>query len=534
MAKFYSLRLPALALCAGLAVFLLAPSGVNAKGCIDTLAGQPTQPPSTLWGELQPVNVILNATGYNGNQLADSRFPQVTSVDIENGYLFASYWAGFGIWQLQPDPEHPTMTMVHLLDGWQGAFPLWPTGNSNETDQFIYTLDAPAGDDTLLAVGGISPLGLSIWDTTNKSAPVPMYQDAVNKEISQVYAATIGGRAYAFAGGAFSGNGEYGLFIYDMTKARELHYNRCVENVSAGIHTCPGVYLGKIGTGNDKTQYVDGIRFGNKSFIVISPGSSSSHFLKIFDVSDPAHPAQVVAGYTALSLSTFTSGVALWQQNNSAYLGVRFEGNLQVFDVTNCLTNGCSAFPAPLVTKALDPLVVSDNWKTVVGSKAGATPMLFLGNHDLCHTGDSYNHSEYIFDMTNPAQPRDITPAMTATYQGETVDYWSYYYSDLVKGFGFTAPRGGKFYTAPNGNAYLYRADLTLFDIHRWTGGGAPGAFFIWAPTVVYAGDTVTFTDATTGSVTSLSWSFQDGSPLTGSAGIWWPQPAPAKKPPRK
>src|SRR5262249_26692036 len=158
------------------------------------------------------------------------------------------------------------------IDGWKGTFPLWPSGSSNETDQYIYTLDAPAGDDTLLAVGGISPLGLSIWDTTNKTTPVVMYQDAPNKEISQVYAAPIGGRAYAFAGGAFSGNGEFGLFIYDMTAAREHHYNRCLENVTMGVHTCPGVYVGKIGTGNDRTQYVDGLQFGSKHFIAISPG----------------------------------------------------------------------------------------------------------------------------------------------------------------------------------------------------------------------------------------------------------------------
>jgi hypothetical protein len=256
--------------------------------------------------------------------------------------------------------------------------------------------------------------------------------------------------------------------------------------------------------------------------------------LKIYNVTDPHNPVQVVSGYTSPGIATFTSGVALWQQNNSAFLAVRFQNNLQVFDVTNCLTNGCSAFPAPMATVALDPLVISNNWKTLVGSKAGTTPMIFLGNHDLCHSGDSYQHSEYVFDMTNPAQPRDITPTATMTYQGETVDYWSYYYSDLVKGFGFSAPRGGKFYTAPNGNTYLYRADLTLFDFHRWMGGGTPGAFFIWAPTVVYAGDTVNFTDATTGPVTSRTWTFQVGNPLTGSAGIWWPQPAKAKKPPQK
>jgi hypothetical protein len=532
MSKDASLRVILVVACIGLSALLLMPAGVRAKGCIDTLAGQSTQPPAALWGELQPVNVILNATNYNGNQLADSRYPQVTQVDIENGFLFASYWAGFGIWDLRQDPENPIATM-RLLDGWQGSFPYWPLGSSSEIDQFIYTLDAPAGDDTLLAVGGISPLGLSIWDTSNKNAPVALYQDAIGKEISQVYAATIGGHAYAFAAGSFSG-GEYGLFIYDMTAARTLRYNRCVEDVTNGVHTCPGVYVGKIGTGNDKTQYVHGMQLGAKTFLVISPGQSSSHFVKIYDVTDPHHPALLVNGFNGTGIANFTSGVALWQQASSSYLAVRLQNSLEVFDVTACLASGCAGFPAPIANLAVDPLVVSNNWKTVTFSFAGSTPMLFLGNHDLCHTGDTYKHSEYIFDMSNPAQPRDITPAATTTYQGETVDYWSYYYPDTVKGFGFTAPRAGKFYTAPNGNSYLYRADLTLFDIHRWTGTGSPVASFNWAPTVVYAGDPVTFSNLSTGPFTSLTWSFQDGSSLSGSAGIWWPQAAPSKKPPQQ
>jgi hypothetical protein len=59
---------------------------------------------------------------------------------------------------------------------------------------------------------------------------------------------------------------------------------------------------------------------------------------------------------------------------------------------------------------------------------------------------------------------------------------------------------------------------------------------FIWAPVVVYAGDTVTFTDTSTGPVSSRTWTFQDGNPLSGSAGIWWPAPQkrrPVTSPPR-
>ena len=362
------LRWPALI---ALAALCLTPSPSRAsKGCAESALDQLLTPPAALWGELQPAGVIMNSIGYNGNQLADSRYPQFTSVDIENHYLFGSYWAGFGIWDLT-DPENPVK--LSLLDGWLGAFPQW--SGISEIDQFIYTLDAPQGDDTLLAVGGISPMGLSIWDTRNKSAPVALYQDAFGKEISQVYAATINARAYAFAGGAFDG-GEYGLFIYDMTEARNRNYQRCVENISGGVKNCPGVYVGKIGTGNDRTQYVHGLQFGNRHFIALSPGPSSTHFLRIWDVTNPQSPVKVVEAFTGTGLANFTSGVALWQQGNSAYLAVRLESFLQVFDVTGCLTNGCAALPGPIVNLPVATLAVSDNWKTVVFSRAGNTPMV--------------------------------------------------------------------------------------------------------------------------------------------------------------
>ena len=522
MPKNPCLRSPSLqVLCLAVAAALiLLPSWAFAKGCIDTLAGQANVAPPALWGNaLQPVGVILDATGYNGNQLADSRYPQVTSVDIENGYLFASYWAGFGIWDLHADPENPTK--LSLLDGWNGGtFPEWIPGAS-EVDQYIYAIDAPEGDDSIVAVGGISPLGLSIWNTGNKSAPVALYQDAEGKEFQQVFVMTIGGHAYAF--GAGSGNGELGLFIYDMTQAR--NYNRCLENVSAGQHNCPGVYVGKIATGGVQVQYVHGMQMGSRYYIVISAGlSSAGHFVKIYDVTNPAAPVQMVTDFTGTGLASFTAGVALWQQNGSGYLAVRTASNLNVYDVTTCLASGCGALPGPLSSTAVARVANSDFWKSVVFSRSGSKPMLFIGNHDLCHTGDGPDHTEYVFDVSNPSSPQDISPTPTMTYPttgtGETVNYWSYYYPDDVKGFAFSAPRGGKFYLAPNGNSYLYRGDLTLFDIHKWLGGGnaPPVANFTWSPSPVFAGDSITFTDTSLGTVTSRSWTFPGGAPSTSTA----------------
>ena len=474
----------------------------------------PRTAPQSLWGELKPVGVMLDATGYTGNQRADSRYPQPTAVDIENGYLFASYWAGFMIFDLHTTPQAPVK--LSTIDGWSGgAFPQWILGQS-ETDQFIYAIDAPEGDDSIIALGGISPMGFSIWDTRNKSAPAALYQDANGKEIAGVWATTINNREYAFAGGAFSG-GEFGLFVYDMTAARSFH--GCLEDVSHGVRNCPGVYITKISTGGGAVQYVHGMQFGSKTYVVTSPGQSSIHGVQIWDVSNPAAPTRVTTGFTGNGLPNFTSGVAMWQQNSTAYLAVRLEGALQVFDVTACLTSGCASLPGPITNLSVAPVTESDYWKTVIYSKSGSTPILFLGNQLLCHAGQPPGHIEYLLDMTNPASPRDMTPAGTANFMGETVDYWSYYYNDDIKGLAFSASRTGKMYGASNGNSYFYRSDMTLFDVHQWTGGSsvAPTANFTWSPSTVYIGDNVTFTDISGGLVSSRTWSFSGGTPSGGT-----------------
>jgi len=505
-------------LCLVLAVVLaLVPTQSWATGTCSIFStpdsSMPRTAPQALWGELKPAGVIFDSTAYTGNQRADSRYLQPTAVDIENGYLFASYWAGFGIWDLHSTPDTPVK--LGVIDGWGGTFPQWLLGAS-ETDQFIYAIDAPEGDDSIIALGGISPMSFSIWDTRNKSTPTALYQDANGKEIAAVWAATIGGREYAFAGGSFTG-GEFGLFVYDMTAARNFH--GCVEDVSHGVRNCPGVYVTKISTGGGAVQYVHGLQVGAKTFVVTSPGQSSLHGVQIWDVSNPAAPVRVTTGFTGNGLPNFTSGVAMWQQNSADYLAVRLQDSLQVFDVTACLTSGCGSLPSPITSLPVASVVESNYWKTVTFSRSGSTPILFLGNQLLCHAGQPSGHVEYLLDMSNVFQPRDITPSGTTNFMGETVDYWSYYYNDDVKGLAFSAPRAGKMYAASNGNSYFYRANLTLFDVHQWTGGAntPPTANFTWSPGTIYSGDNVVFTDTSGGLVSSRTWSFPGGSPTGGS-----------------
>jgi hypothetical protein len=511
MSRLSSLRKTSSCLASSLAVLtcaavlgatLLSPSPALAKACSES-AIAPRTVPQSLWGELQSVGVAQDATNFTGNTRADTRFPMATGIDIENGYIFLAAYFGFQIWDIRSTPETPVK--LGVADGWSGAFASWVPGSS-EVDQIIRAIDAPAGDDTLAAVGGINPAGLSIWNTQNKSLPVLLYQDAPSKHVYQVYAATIGGRAYAFAA-VFEGDA--GIFAYDMTAARQL--SRCLEDRTAtpSATTCSGVYKGRVFNGS--SQYVHGMPFGQRHFLVRSAGSRPPRSVNLYDVTTPANPVAVTSGYSG----TFTAGVALWSQGNIAYLAVRTANKVNIHDVTTCLTTGCSSLPAAIASVSVAPVPESDEWKSVDFSRSGTTPILFIGNHDLCHANESLSHTEYVFDVSNPVAPRDITPTGTLVDLGETVDYWSWYYSDFIRGFGNTAPRGAKF----NG-AYLYRADLTLFDVHKWTGGGggAPLAAFTWAPAEIYAGDPVSFTDTSQGTVTSRTWSFQDGTPSAAAA----------------
>ncbi|MEA2601799.1 MAG: hypothetical protein QOF89_2791 [Acidobacteriota bacterium] len=479
-----------------LVCLLSSPTRTWAKGCAE---GSPAVPvPSSLWGELQPESILLDATQWTGSQLPNTRFPISTSVDIENGWIFHSFYGGFSIWDARTDPANPQR--VSLMGGFEGAIPNWP--KLTEFTQIAFYVDAPEGNDNIMALAAATPVGLSIWDTTNKTSPRFLYQDT-GKFLYQVYAARINGRDYAFAGDFL---GDPGLHVYDMTAAKTFSAG-CYENRSLGENNCPGVYVGRIGA-REGAKYVHGMAVGNRHFVVKGGGYQSGSGIQIWEVTNPQQPQLIVQDFRGGVIDVH--GVALWAQNGHQYLAARHGGEGKIFDVTTCLASGCSSLPAPLWTKTLKPYPESLYWLSATFSRSGTTPFIYFGNHDTCRQGEPGLQTEYLYDVTNPANPRDITPQTQIQDQGETVDYWSWYYSDFTRGFSHFGPRVAKF----NG-PYLYRAGATIFDVHKWTGGVAapPVANFTWSPDTVYMGDPVTFTSTSSGAPTSFSWTFQDGNP---------------------
>lgn len=505
-----------------LASSFLIPSSASAKGCNE---GSPARPvPPALWGELKPVlhptddpndprKVFpLDTTRYNGSPRADSGHPLINYIDIENGWIFASYPAGFQVWD--GTGANATNPVQHaVIDGWRGQFAQW-VGGASEIDQYVSTLDAPAGIDTLIAVAGAPPTGMTIWDTTQKATPVLLYQDSAAKQVQQVYAATINNRHYAFSVAATAG-GDNGVFAYDMSEAKR--FNRCLESTTSGPRNCSGVFLGRVGSSGG-AQYIHGLAFGGRHFIVKSAGIALPAGLEIYDVTNPA------AGTLVVGSGLKTMGVAMWSQSGKAYLATRVlnldrratHDMINIYDVTTCLTSGCSALPAPLNGQGFPVIRVPEavNQLPVTFSFSSSTPFLFVGHGDLCHSNNPAGRKEYLLDVSNPQSPRDITPNGTIADQGvQGIDYWSWYYSDLVRGYSSVVGLSGKF-----AGAYFYRASYSIFDIHEWTAGNTepPVANFTWtpaAPAVIYEGDPVQFTDTSIGQVTERTWNFPDGTP---------------------
>jgi PKD repeat protein len=501
---------------------LSSPAQLWAKGCAESHPGQPaTPPPSTLWGDLQPERILKDATRWTGSQLPNINFQVSTAVDIENGWLFQSFYGGFSVWDVRtnPAPQDP----VSVIGGFERNFPSWPL--LTEFTQIVFYIDAPEGNDNIVGVSAITPVGFTIWDTSNKGAPRALYQDT-SKFSYQLQAARIGGRDYAFVADF---QNDQGVHIYDMTAAKS--FSACIENRGNGEVNCPGVYLSRMGS-REAIKYIHGMAVGNRYFIVTSGGDSSSTGVSIWDVTNPQQPSLVVQDFRGFAQNGATHGVALWSNNGQHYLLVRNSKDRQeiakVLNVTSCLTTGCSSLQSLEVWRSLPlrPFTESSNWLSAIFSRSGSTPFVYLGNHDTCRAGEPDFQTEYLLDVSNPAAPRDISPQKKITDMGRQVDYWSWYYSDTERGWAHVGPRVAKF----NG-PYLYRAAATILDVHKWTGSsnaGPPVANFTWSPDTIYAGDPVSLRNSSTGGPTGFLWSSPDGTPSAPTASdtqITFPSP---------
>ncbi|HJX27471.1 MAG TPA: hypothetical protein VJ885_06130, partial [Thermoanaerobaculia bacterium] len=519
-----STRLPLLSLLLGLVLMLGMTVPSSAQSCSE---GSPAfSVPLELWGSLMPGDRAAtplpgigeripddrDSTNYTGNNLPGASLPLFSSVDVENGTVFASHATGLMMYHTGEKPQMAGSADIRSGRGCtpSGFFDVTP--DCTEIKHFFWDVDAPPGKDDVVALAGIPPVGLTIINTTSKNQPSLLYQDTGkggDPNGTQVYSATIAGRDYAFLA---ANVGSAGIHMYDMTAAKSGR--RCSENTTTGPLQCGSVYKGRVGDGK-MAVYVDGTATASgKHYIAFSSGGIGlDRGVEIWDVSSPGNHRNVHSTQGRFLTDQFTNGIAMWEQSGRQYLAThRGPDGAQIFDVTSCLSSGCTSLGSPVWSTAW-----SRYGKAPIGyrffvtfSRSGQTPMLYFGAADQCSGG---RQREFLFDVTSASNPDEITPDGTVTKEGKVIDYWGWYYAgnNPATGFSRVTPSVAKF-----GANVLYRAASTLLDTHVWTGGGGvpPSANFTWSPETIYAGETVvTFTDTSTGSPTTRNWTFQDGTP---------------------
>lgn len=520
-------RFPLISLLLSLVLMLGTTTSGFAQTCSE---GSPAYPvPPDLWGSLKPgdrasensssdkIASDRDATTYTGNNLPWAGLPLFSSIDVENNTVFVSYATGFRLYNAG---EKPSMVGSADIRSGRGCTPSGffdVTPDCTEIKHFFWDIDAPPGKDDIVALAGGSPVGLTIANTSNKNMPSLLYQDTGkggDTNGTQVYSATIGGRDYAFL--ATNTGLQQGIHMYDMTAAKSG--GRCSENTTTGPIQCGNVFKGRIGS-NKMAVYVDGTATSSgKNYVAFSSGGIGlDRGIEIWDVSNPANPQSVHSTQGRFLTDQYTHGIAMWEQSGRQYLAThRGPDGTQIFDVTSCLSSGCTSLGSPVWSTAWSQFGKAPTGYRffVTFSRSGQTPMLYFGAGDQCSGG---RQREFVFDVTSASNPDEITPDATKTIDGKVIDYWGWYYSGNRPSAGFSrvTPAVAKF-----GGNVLYRAASTIFDTHVWTDGGGvpPTANFSWSPDPVYAGDTVSFTDTSSGSPTSRNWTFQDGTPSSSTA----------------
>lgn len=418
----------ALVLFAGLTLGVLAPvSEVRA-------ARTPAVPvPSERWGTLQPAGILGDSTRFEGKtEPVRGNVREYHDVDVENGFLFAATGQGLAIFNLlaNPTPTNPVSYIFGYFDG-SGAFPVW---QHSDKDWYVKEVDAPAGVDSVLALG-MEEQGFSVINTANKGAPVVAYQGAL--DVGRVYAFTSGGTHFAYALERSGGR------IHRFSLSAAAGMVKCVEAPPAV--SCPGVYLNEVagfGTGNRDIQ-------GMGSFVVTSRGGASGS-TRIYSIADPANPL------LRLEIPGGMLTAVLWQQGGSWLLArLALNGQITIHDVSCIAGGGACALPPALAT-----LVPATPQIYLKLSLDGGRPYLYVGNDDL---GTCAPQREYLYDLTNPAAPVELTPKV------HPEGYWGWYYMNCATGFNLIGPRRARVF-----NGIVYRAAYNLLDAHRIQTGPVP------------------------------------------------------------
>lgn len=490
-----STRALLLVFCLGLLVAGGSAFGVAGSGTPAKVVPQPRWNPSS---SLQPGPILGDSTHFVGH--SDPRNGDTLEyhgVDIENGMLFAATGQGVQIF----DVRGTAPVLKSYIYGYfsSGQFPGWE--HLGDKDWFLKYIDAPEGNSSLVALG-MEEQGFAVVRASDPVTPVVAYHSKL--PATEVYSFTSGGTAYAYTiamnGGA--------IHRYNLTAASTM--NKCLETPPAS--TCAGVYKGTVsslGASNGTMHGVGNFLATGRS---VRQAGTYQGFVKLWNLSDPAAPVLIAdLGVPALA-------VGMWQSGNSYYLArVDASKKLSIYNVSCIISGSCGSVPEIWSTTLTSPTQLSH----LSVSKDGGKHYLYVGGDDL---SSCVPQREYIFDVSTATSPDELTPKIDAN------GYWGWYYMSCSTGFNLVGPRAGKV-----SGGVLYRAAMSLLDSHKIGHSGPPLANFTFGPkapdTEIYAGTPVQFTDASSGQITSWSWSFQGGTPPTatgtGSPVVTFATPGP-------
>ncbi len=389
--------------------------------------------------------------------------------DGATSYLYMAFNSGFQIWDITGTrATNPVLRSTR--NGWFGDFHFFP---DPPTEYYfpIWDIDAidpvAAPGDTLIALSGDGSVGPTIWDASNKNGPFQLYQDTGKPGI-QVAAANIEGRTYGF----FAVNN--GVQVYDMTRAREI--GPCFENTNVAATLCGGdsnpVWRGRLEPWPwTRTKYLDVLEVEisgeTRVFVASTDGFHSTplgvDLREITDVTTlPPTSVGLISG-----LNTISYGVDLFEYEDRSYLAVVNLDDLEVHDVTACLTGtpGCT-LSNPKVDLPTKPEFIN----FVHFTESNGRPFLYKSFQTLCSSPASSSQPppEILLELSGLATGEPAVEIQGEQYIDSSsppkkIQYWSSYYDQANGGFSFFSPHGGRFH-----GDYFYRGAQTLFDIHQW------------------------------------------------------------------
>lgn len=395
---------------AALAVALLLAAG-TARG-FDPAKTPVTPVPAERRGGWLPGSVLLDSSHYSGHcdsSICLRSVPISYDVQATPRHLYIATGRGVSVFTLA-DPLRPQRIAVSYFPE---ELPIW---FASDKDWFFSDLHAL--DDGLVALAG-EDQGFVVWSVAGG-----VHYQQTGGFVGDVYAATVAGKRWAW------GLDTTGVTLYDLDVAAPL--NRCEDTVAAPA------------CGVRRLLYADSrggpMLTGAGERLAATNGAR----VQAWDIAAPLAPRRLV------DVQLLNRGLALWRAASGDYrLAVSIPGAGSTTVRVYALGESLAEIGSVTVPTYGMPIKLT-------ASQATGRDWLSVGGQSPTSANCS-PQQEFIFDVTNPAAPREVTP------QVHPGGYWGWYYQGCPTGF--NSVTGMASVVAQGG--FVYRAAFGAADVHR-------------------------------------------------------------------